>query len=91
MKKIRKIAALMVISALLCGSSLVATAACGHTSGARPVWSYTTRTPAGSHMYGNNQICNLTTITDHYNVLCNSCGSILSSYTSSYTGHSVVH
>ena len=91
MKKIKKAITILTLGTMLCGGTLTVSAACGHSNGAHSVWSYTTREAAGSHMYGTGQVCQLTKVTDYYNVVCNDCGSTISTYSSSYTGHSVVH
>lgn len=91
MRKIKKIAAVLMLGVMLCGSVLTADAACGHAHGAQPRWSYSEPAGTTTHVYGNGKTCEITKIIDHYNVICNDCGSVIGTYTTSYEKHSVNH
>lgn len=91
MKKIALLFMAATICTMLNGNVLTAKAACGHANGGHPVWSSTTKADAGSHIYGTGKVCYLKTVTDHYKVICNDCASVISTYSTSYTSHSVAH
>ena len=91
MRKIKKIAAMLMLGVMLCGSVLTANAACGHANGGTPRLVSTTYSSEGSHTYGTGQICNMTRVTRNYNVYCNDCGAVINSYSTTSIEHSASH
>ena len=91
MRKIKKIAAVLMLGVMLCGSVLTAEATCGHPHGGTPKLVSATYTSEGSHTYGTGNICYITRVTENYNVLCNDCGAILKSYSTTSIRHSASH
>ena len=92
MKRIRRIIAVTLLGIVFVGGSLTSSAACGHGNGTHLVWSYKTNDgSAGTHLYGNGLVCTMTNMSDHYNIVCNTCSAYLGEYVSRYVSHSASH
>lgn len=91
MRKIKKMAAMLMLGVMLCGSVLTANAACGHPHGTNSVETSTTYKSEGSHTYGTGSICYITRVTVNYNAVCKDCGAVLGSYSTTTIKHSASH